>query len=992
MKFKSDIEVQAGLKDSSGAIGASGQLLSSTGTGVSWTNSTGFVPYTGANQNVDLGIYTLLAAKGVFSSSGSANTVEIGHSSGSGIALNIIKGGNGEGLYINKTSGSGNAATIIGTLNATTLVKSGGTAAQFLKADGTVDSTTYAPTSRTITINGVTQDLSANRSFTVAGGIDALNPTANHLTKFFDSDTIQNSQVFDNGTNVMINGTGNSTFRFSVFESGTSLVGSWINMTSTQSTQNAFQINHYGTGNLIQGFGTGASLNFSVSNSGAVTGNSFIKIGGTADQYLKADGSVSTAMNSRVEVNFTATSGQTTFTTPYEVGQIDVFYNGSKLNLSEFTATNGTTIVLAQAATLNAQVSIVKYVSSFNTTSIRNESIFTATAGQTTFSVNYAVGQVDVFYNGSKLNTSEFTATNGTSVVLGFACQAGESIAIISYVNQVSGAVGTANKVAKFTGVASLGDSQIDDNGTNVSIGYTTNPNTHKLDVNGTGRFSDTVTFNGSNNVVRSGNELRFNRSDNLIFTRLYDAGSFFALDNRNGNGFDFQSAGTSQMRITSGGNVGIGTGVTDPEGKLTVQGISAQPPISGTTANSLLQLKGSLNNELNIGSNTVAGGYGSYIQASDNNLAASYQLNLQPNGGNVIIGGYTDGGYRLDVAGQIRSLSDTPLVLAMSTNPANDAVIASRWTGGTGIEMRYNPNNALCYFDSTYPASGGLAFGDIQFRVNASSTMTPVMTIKANNRSVGIGTTSPVYALDVYNTGASSARVRVIGTDNFSLLQAQNDSGAFYLGIDSSTAGGFAQGNYTRVIYSSNNYPLAISVNNAERMRITSGGTVQINNNQSNGVVGTNFIAYALSSNSFFRLGNNTSNSLDIQLTRSDSATMLSVNGHSGAGFLNSSAWSYGSDRRIKENIVYIETGLEKIMALKPAKFDYINGIKNNIGWIAQDVQNVIPEAVNVVSEDNDQLTLKSDFIIPYLVKAIQEQQAQIKELQDEIISLKNK
>jgi hypothetical protein len=138
MKFKSDIEVQAGLKDSSGAIGTSGQLLSSTATGVSWTSLNGFVPYTGAIQNVDLGIYTLLAAKGVFSSSGSANTVEIGHSSGSGIALNIIKGGNGEGLYINKTSGSGNAATIIGTLNATTLVKSGGTAAQILAADGTV--------------------------------------------------------------------------------------------------------------------------------------------------------------------------------------------------------------------------------------------------------------------------------------------------------------------------------------------------------------------------------------------------------------------------------------------------------------------------------------------------------------------------------------------------------------------------------------------------------------------------------------------------------------------------------------------------------------------------------------------------------------------------------------------------------------------------------------------------------------------------------------
>jgi hypothetical protein len=176
-------------------------------------------------------------------------------------------------------------------------------------------------------------------------------------------------------------------------------------------------------------------------------------------------------MNSRVEVNFTATSGQTTFTTTYEVGQIDVYYNGSKLNPNEFTATNGTTVVLAQAATLNAQISIVKYVAALSTTAIRNETTFTATSGQTTFSVNYTVGQLDVFYNGSKLNVSEFTATNGTSVVLGFACVAGESVVFVSYVNQVSGASGTANRVAKFTGAATLGDSQIFDNGSNLGIG-----------------------------------------------------------------------------------------------------------------------------------------------------------------------------------------------------------------------------------------------------------------------------------------------------------------------------------------------------------------------------------------------------------------------------------------------------------------------------------------------------------------------------------------
>jgi hypothetical protein len=64
---------------------------------------TGFVPYTGATSNVDLGTHTL-----------SAKDLVINHSSGSGVAASITKGGAGEALTINKTSGSGNAMSVTG--------------------------------------------------------------------------------------------------------------------------------------------------------------------------------------------------------------------------------------------------------------------------------------------------------------------------------------------------------------------------------------------------------------------------------------------------------------------------------------------------------------------------------------------------------------------------------------------------------------------------------------------------------------------------------------------------------------------------------------------------------------------------------------------------------------------------------------------------------------------------------------------------------------
>jgi len=82
---------------------------------------TGYVPYTGATANVNLGTFDLTAdlitgATGSFTSSGGSNTFGITHTSGSGIALNITKNVNGEGLFVTKASGSGNAATINGGL------------------------------------------------------------------------------------------------------------------------------------------------------------------------------------------------------------------------------------------------------------------------------------------------------------------------------------------------------------------------------------------------------------------------------------------------------------------------------------------------------------------------------------------------------------------------------------------------------------------------------------------------------------------------------------------------------------------------------------------------------------------------------------------------------------------------------------------------------------------------------------------------------------
>jgi hypothetical protein len=69
---------------------------------------------------------------------------------------------------------------------------------------------------------------------------------------------------------------------------------------------------------------------------------------------------------------------------------------------------------------------------------LRTDNNYTATAGQTSFSLTYTVGLIDVYVNGVRLTDSEYTASNGTSVVLNEALFGGESVDIIAYTSSGS--------------------------------------------------------------------------------------------------------------------------------------------------------------------------------------------------------------------------------------------------------------------------------------------------------------------------------------------------------------------------------------------------------------------------------------------------------------------------------------------------------------------------------------------------------------------------
>jgi hypothetical protein len=113
---------------------------------------------------------------------------------------------------------------------------------------------------------------------------------------------------------------------------------------------------------------------------------------------------------------------------------------------------------------------------------------------------------------------------------------------------------------------------------------------------------------------------------------------------------------------------------------------------------------------------------------------------------------------------------------------------------------------------------------------------------------------------------------------------------------------------------------------------------------------------------------------------------------------------WLTFSDKRTKENIIDIPYGLNELMQISPKKYKRFSaGFKNGkiekqgngkdeIGFMAQDLYDIIPEVVSKPENEDESLYgINYPGLIPVLVKAIQEQQVQIEQLQAEIQLLKN-
>ena len=297
-----------------------------------------------------------------------------------------------------------------------------------------------------------------------------------------------------------------------------------------------------------------------------------------------------------------------------------------------------------------------------------------------------------------------------------------------------------------------------------------------------------------------------------------------------------------------------------------------------------------------------------------------------------------------------------------------------------------------------------------------------------------GIGTTTPVTKLHVKSNGAT---FRLEGTDHTYM--------EFYPQGSSTRFGwiGYPSTNVNDLTISSQNASgsLIFNTNNSERFRINSSGLVGIGNTapistltvgNATGTIPGEITLYPttgsfeggqinikkslVGSTADWIIDQYGTSAAEARLrifnTTEANGIIIKENGFIGMGTSNptvrlqvagdiiANSIAGSSDSRFKTNILPIENPLQKVLKLQGVTFDWKTKEFPNrmfsenraLGFIAQEVEQVIPEVVQTENSTEGFKSVQYDKVVALLVEAIKEQQKQIEQLQQEVKELTEK
>jgi len=246
---------------------------------------------------------------------------------------------------------------------------------------------------------------------------------------------------------------------------------------------------------------------------------------------------------------------------------------------------------------------------------------------------------------------------------------------------------------------------------------------------------------------------------------------------------------------------------------------------------------------------------------------------------------------------------------------------------------------------------------------------------------NVGVGTSSPSFA--------SGKGVAIFGAGGQARLALKNDA------TGDAAADGFqlvVGTDSTAFVEQRENAPMVFTTNNTERARIDSSGNLLVGTTATGG--GKQVMAFDNAGQGGLRIihSSTTYNGLAVQFLRADNSTSMGGIYCDGAN----TTYQTSSDYRLKEDIQPMAGGLDKVLRLKPCTYKWKDLGKTGEGFIAHELQEVVPDAVygekDATNEDGSIKAqgIDTSFLVATLTAAIQEQQAIIEQLQADVAALK--
>ena len=395
-----------------------------------------------------------------------------------------------------------------------------------------------------------------------------------------------------------------------------------------------------------------------------------------------------------------------------------------------------------------------------------------------------------------------------------------------------------------------------------------------------------------------------------------------------------FTEGGVESMRIDSSGNLGIGT--SSPTSKFAVNG-------SAFVVGRTIPTGGA-------GTEFYWTGTESGIASYDRTNSAWKPLSLEAE--YITLNTNAAERMRIDSAGLVGIGTSSPVApLTVKTSEGANGISLLGRSDNLGIMRFVSANGATTYAslvsNATYLATE--VNGAERMRIDSSG-------------NVGIGTNSPAAKLDV-----ASGNIKF--TDSYSLVWG---SAATYISGNSASP------------------LLTFTVNSSERMRIDSSGNVIFAKTATTTTVRGSYME--ASTGAF----------VSSQPDGGSSCVFYATSSGSQIGSINhtttTTAFNTSSDYRLKENIAPMTGALDVVSQLKPVTYNWKTDGSDGQGFIAHELQEVVPECVtgekDAVNEDGSikPQGIDTSFLVATLTAALQEAHGLIKDLQARVETLEAK